>query len=143
MERRSTYSGGKERTWTDEDLTDALCACHQATGMVVTQKVYDAWSAETGAPSQTLIVQRLGAWSRVCDAVGVPCGYQYRTSYERTTAEQCLEAVAQATRIKGHPPTVAEYTAMRRDRPGLRWPSVSLIRIRCGTWLEALRAAEA
>lgn len=142
MAWRSAHSGGRERTWADEDLVGALRACHQATGPPVTQKAYDAWAAETDAPSRALIVQRLDTWSRACEAAGVECGNQYRTSYEHTTAEQCVAAVVQATRITGRPPTVAEYTAMRRDRPGLGWPSVALVRIRCGTWLGALRAAE-
>lgn len=125
--------------WSDEDLLDALRACHEMTGRPVTRKSYEAWQAETGAPNHTLILNRLGGWSRACERAGVPHGKRCRPSYERATAEQCVEAVERAARRLGHPPTVSQYAELRRAHPG--WPSESLIRLRCGSWMAALRAA--
>lgn len=124
--------------WSDEDLTDALRACHEDTGGPVTTNAYVAWQTETVAPSAALLEWRLGGWSRACERAGVPHGQQRRPSYERTSAEQCVEAVAQAARIIGHPPTVAQYRDLRREAHPF-WPSASLVRMRCGSWMAAVR----
>ena len=76
---------------------------------------------------------------RPSERAGVPHGKRCRPSYERATAEQCVEAVERAARRLGHPPTVSQYAELRRAHPG--WPSESLIRLRCGSWMAALRAA--
>lgn len=126
--------------WSDEDLLDALRACHEDIGPPVTRGRYRAWRTETSAPSHALIIGRLGGWSRACEQAGVPHGQQRRTSYGRTTAEECVEAVAEAARIVGRPPTVSQYAELRRAHPG--WPSESLIRIRCGPWMAVVRAID-
>lgn len=49
---------------------------------------------------------RVFSRSTVATSCWVPHGKRCRPSYERATAEQCVEAVERAARRLGHPPTV-------------------------------------
>lgn len=135
------------------DLLDALRKAARETGAArgqgMTMAQYDAWrmAHAPGAPSLSLLVQRLGTWRQAQVAAGLLCASAVALSGPGRNArpkEELLDALRKAARetgaARGQGMTMARYDAWRTTCvPGA--PSLSLLVKKLETWRKAQVAA--
>jgi hypothetical protein len=140
MEARRANSAtrlGHPRQWTRERIIAALRGA--AVDGYLTCVMYDqayARAARGTMPSRPIVLTRFNKWAQALDAAGLQGGsrHAYR---ERLTAESCELAVSDCVADLGGSPTACEYDDWAK-RTGA--PSLSIVKIRCGSYLGALDA---
>ena len=130
----------------DAELLECLREAARELGQPLGEQAYDALAAGRALPggrswptSQTICL-RLGGWATALEEAGLEArrtGGQPRT---RWSAGDCTEALREAARLIGRPPTPTEYERLASARGGA-WPSASTVRKRCGPWREVILAA--
>lgn len=128
---------GTGLTWTDTEILDALRAA--STDGTLSKTWYELWRASHAGPTVRTVVQRFGSWAAGVEAAGLSTRGRQRGPYaNRLSREGALLAVQECAAEIGHPPTCVEYRAWAR-RVGA--PSLGTVRMRVGSWAEALRRA--
>ena len=140
MERRAKHSASNTGRfdWTDEQIGEAMCAV--AVNGRVTVLAYKRAHAERTAPmpSPAIILHRFDTWNAACERFGLEHGTARRT-YTRMSDDALLDAIDTAAVVLGPNPAYAAYEDFARR---FRLPSGTLVRVRLGGWIAALKRAE-
>jgi hypothetical protein len=92
-------------------------------------------------PTHQTHCKRFGSWSKALHAAGMQANEQVAGCGVEFDADRCIGAIGMVQRKLGRRPTACEYTRWARESAG-ELPSLSTIRNRCGSWLEALQVAQ-
>lgn len=139
-ERRLLVShGSRERRSDDEVLEDMRTAFRLSKARKLTGKLYNRHRPE-GSLSHVRVVQRFNTWRDACELAGVPSKPAIRRNYTRGYGEkEILEALYECQQAVGRLPTVNDYENWAKGKPV---PSLTIIRIRLGTWVQILERLE-
>lgn len=134
--------GSSDLHYTDERCFAAVRRVVAAHGGPVSKQRYDEFR-RADEPSGVLLFHRFDTWWNLCDLAGVGHVNGVRRRYHRMTADDCVVAFGRVASALGHPPTIREYTAYRREHPELRLPSEPTIRMRAEGWKPLIEAWQA
>lgn len=143
--RVSGYAGKarSERTFTDEQMKDALHAAVAANGFTkpLSREAYQHYYEKNpGSPHPYTIIRRFDFWSDALKEAKLP--YRKRGAYQTEfSPEGCIEALLKAREELGHLPSVGEYDAWWNSNSDGKFPSGSTIRLKWGTWRKACTEA--
>ena len=122
-----------ERTYTKEEVIDALVCVEQLLGCAFTQKEYNA-HREPDMPTAQTIKFHLGSWKAAMKAVG----YDRLKNYSRCSDEELIGILQDLADMLGHTPNVFEYAEYKPDYAP-RWSAT--ISSRFGSWEKAVEVA--
>jgi hypothetical protein len=121
------------KTYSDDDIVDALTSIAEGLGRVPTAKEYGALAHDLGYPSLPTVVNRMGRWTDAVRTAGLePAHAPEHARARRWTVERCMTAMHTVVAELGEIPTVIAYdrhTAGRKDLP-----SSATLRNRLGRW---------
>jgi len=121
-----------------EDARRAVRAAALELGRVPASYEYDRLARGRARwPSAATIAARWG-WAQLLTEAGLAAAVRRERRRDFITAAQCADAVAQAARLLGRAPSLAEYEALRCGRD---WPCVAIVRRRLGGWAGALEVS--
>ena len=91
--------------------------------------------------TSTRIIQVFGTWRAACERAGVVPQAAARSDYtQRWSSEDCLRWVGDYLGTTDKP-SFARFDQWARTQDGA--PSAGTVRLRCGKWIETVRAAYA
>jgi Homing endonuclease associated repeat/Sigma-70, region 4 len=132
--------------YSNEELIAFLGEAGAALGGTLSQKAYDAFARGRRTsdgrpwPTQQTAGKRFGSWRCAVQAAGLDA---YPSSgiglRERFSREQCVDAVRLVDERLERCPSSNEYECCARESAEL--PSLATLRVRCGSWSEAVRLA--
>jgi hypothetical protein len=136
-----------KRRYSNEELIAFLREAGAAVGGTLSRKAYDAFARGRRTsdgrpwPTQQTAGKRFGSWRCALQAAGLDA---YPSSgvglRERFSREQCVDAVRLVDERLERCPSSNEYECCARESAG-ELPSLSTLRVRCGSWSEAVRLA--
>lgn len=144
VERAESCRRGPEQRWSDEAIFAAMRSVAAGDGTLSTDRYHDAQQrAGSALPSRVLICHRFDTWHKAVDLAGLRRAAEHRGGpVRRFDRDVCVAALRHAGDALGQLPSYSEYLAYRAlEEPEL--PSAPIIRVRCGSWTQALRLAAA
>lgn len=130
-------SGARPRVFSDEQVVAALRAVAAELGVRrLPHKLYGRVRGED-RPSVAIVVRRFGTWGAACEAAGLETGTRPKTYRNRRSDEELLGYVARFLSTAENPTATSYDVAARLHR----WPSLTLLRQRFGSWSLAKIAA--
>jgi HNH endonuclease len=132
--RRANIAGPRvaTRTYSDDDIYDALIYVAVRVGRTPTVSDYAVVARERGFPSPPTIRHRMGSWSNAITGAGLAPRASTRSSTRRWTEEACWEAVRAVVEEVGEIPSLRAYERIASGRADL--PSAATVRHRLGRW---------
>lgn len=135
--RRELKHAWLDREFSDEDLLEQLRQCAADIGRTPGGRAFNIWA---GTQRAQLVIMRFNTWADACKAAGLEPNVRYNYKnwgVAKYSEEACTQAFRRVQSLVGHPPTVAEYEALRTEQE----PSVSTLRKRHNnSWRKAQKA---
>jgi hypothetical protein len=135
------------RRYSNEELIAFMGEAGAALGGTLSRKAYEAFARGRHTsdgrpwPTQQTAGKRFGSWRCAVQAAGLDA---YPSSgvglRERFSREQCVDAVRLVAERLERCPSSNEYECCARESAG-ELPSLSTLRVRFGSWSEAVRLA--
>lgn len=122
-----------ERTFTKEEVIDAIVCVEQILGRAFTQKEYNA-NRSPDMPCASTIKLHLGDWKAAMKAAG----HDRLENFYRYTDDQMIEILQDMAEMLGHTPNVIEYQDLKPENAP-HWSAT--ISVRFGSWDNAVKAA--
>jgi hypothetical protein len=131
--------------YSDQELIGFLRKASAALETTLSSHAYDSFArgrrTADGRPWPTKQTSelRFGSWRAAVIAAGLDAHPSSGASTRRRfTAQDCVQAVRAVSERLGREPSKEEYERHARSSAG-RLPSATTVRVRCGSWSEALR----
>jgi hypothetical protein len=142
---RNTTPRTSTKKYSDEELIGFLREASAALERTLSSHAYDSFArgrrTADGRPWPTKQTPelRFGSWRAAVIAAGLDAHPSSGASTRRRfTAQDCVEAVRAVGERLGREPSKEEYERCARASAG-ELPSATTVRVRCGSWSEALR----
>lgn len=142
MEARARHLRSGVRKWTDEQILDAIRAASR--NGEISKPMYEAYYERHRGeiPTHATVISRFELWSDAVHAAGLR--FQSARSVfgpysTRITTEGCLLAMEDCMAEVGQIPTLTQYDAWARANGA---PSKGLLRVRFGSWSQAVLALQ-
>ena len=125
------------RTYSDQDLIEALRAAAEATERPLSVKAYEVHQRAVGGPTYARIIQRLGSWNAALARSGLETRAVTRGYARRWDEDQMVAEVRRFLTEGGG--SYAAYDAWARREPEA--PSAQTVRNHFGGWAAAKERA--
>lgn len=133
--------------FTDEELLDLLREVSANVGGVISVSDYNTYAADRTTPdgrpwpTHQTAQKRFGSWRDALVRAGLAANPSSPIRGQRIfEAVHCIDAIRQLARDIGEVPTAREYEEFAAKSGG-SVPSLSIVRLRCGSWHLACKAA--
>jgi hypothetical protein len=136
-----------EKKYDDDELLQILREASEVVGGILTASAYDRFARDRAFadgrpyPTHQTHSHRFGSWRKALLGAGLCANPSSPIAGQRIFDQgHCIDALRHASREVGKVPTVSAYESMAVASRGAL-PSAATIRVRCGSWTQALRMA--